>query len=209
MAHYDFDGLPEADVVPDRAGLNTLHLNGARVVVTNGRGALEFDGKSDHAVCGNAEVLRLAGPLTISLWIHPEEVNGNGYLVSKHGWNIYLGGDFVPRFETRSAADKEWDTLQATVALKKSEWAFVVAVFDTERKKLAIYVDGQLSAERERTDGGIGSVQGYPLELGHYCASKTQQFQGRLDEVRLYKRALSAKEIQDEFTKQGRTVVGK
>jgi hypothetical protein len=130
-------------------------------------------------------------------------------LISEHGWNLYRGPDSIPRFETRTAADKEWDTLPATAALKKNEWAFVVAVFDRENRKLAIFVDGRLSAERERSDGAIGSVQGYPLELGQYCASKTQQFQGRLDEVRLYNRALSAKEIQDEFTKQGKAVTGK
>jgi hypothetical protein len=186
-----------------------MQLTGARVVVEDGRGTLAFDGKTAHAVCGNAEALHLAGPLTISLWVRPDAVNGNGYLISKHGWNIYLGSDSVPRFETRTAADKDWDTLPATVPVKKDEWTFVAAVFDRERKKLAIFVDGTLSVERERTDGGIGAVRGYPLELGHYCASKTQQFKGRLDEVRLYSRVLSAKEIQEEFAKQRKAVTGK
>jgi len=209
VAHYDFDGVAESNVVPDRAGRNTMQLKGAQVVVEYGRGALAFDGKTAHAVCGNAEALRLAGPLTISLWVRPDAVNGNGYLISKHGWNIYLGPDSVPRFETRTAADKDWDTLPATVALKKDEWTFVTAVFDREQKKLAIFVDGKLSAERERTDGGIGAVLGYPLELGHYCASKTQQFKGRLDDVRIYSRALTPREIAENFATQGKAVAGK
>lgn len=209
VAHYDFDGVADPNAVPDRAGRSPMLLSGARVVTQNGRGSLEFDGKTAHAVCGNAEALRQAGPLTISFWVRPEGVNGNGYLISKHGWNVYLGGDFVPRFETRTALDKEWDTLAAKAALKKEEWAFVAAVFDKEKKKVAIYVDGELSAERERADGAIGVVLGYPLELGHYCASKTQQFKGRLDEVRLYNRALSAREIEAEFKEQGKAVTGK
>ena len=133
----------------------------------------------------------------------------NGYLLSKQGWNIYLGPDRVPRFETRNAADNAWETLPAAGALKTDEWSFVAAVFDKEKKKVAVYVNGKLSADRERNDGAIGAVLGYPLELGHYCASKTQNFKGRLDEVRIYNRALSPDEIQTEFAKQGKVVAGK
>jgi TolB protein len=208
VAHYDFENVadPEREVA-DRAGRSPLRLAGARVVVEQGRGALELDGKTAHAVCGNAESLRLAGPLTISLWVRPAGVSGNGYLVSKHGWNIYLGGDFVPRFETRSALDKDWDTLAGKLPLKKDKWSFVAAVFDKEQKKLSLYVNGQLAAERDRTDGAIGSVVVYPLELGHYCGSKTQQFKGRMDEVRLYNRALSGPEIAAEFEQQRLAVI--
>ena len=185
-----------------------MRLAGARAVVEQGRGALDLDGKTAHAVCGNADVVRLAGPLTISLWVRPEGVNGNGYLVSKYGWNIYLGGDFIPRFETRSALDKEWETLSGNAALKKETWSYVAAVFDKEKKKLSLYVNGQLAAERDRGDGAIGAVSAYPLEIGHYCASKSQQFKGRLDEVRLYNRALSRQEIAVEFEQQSPTVKG-
>ncbi|HEY2253113.1 MAG TPA: LamG-like jellyroll fold domain-containing protein, partial [Planctomycetaceae bacterium] len=210
VAHYDFENVAAPDqVVADRAGRSPLRLAGARVVVEQGRGALEFDGKRAHAVCGNAEAVRLAGPLTISLWVRPEGVNGNGYLVSKHGWNIYLGGDFVPRFETRSALDKEWDTLAGKTALKKESWSFVAAVFDNEKKNISLYVNGELAAERGRADGAIGGVMSYPLELGHYCASKTQQYKGRLDEIRLYNRALSPHEIAAEFKVQGLQVIGR
>ena len=210
VAHYNFEKAGSADrTVADRAGRSTMHLAGAQVVVMNGRGALHFDGKTAHAVCGNPEALRLSGPLTISFWVWPEGVNGNGYLISKHGWNIYLGGDFVPRFETRTALDKDWDTLAGKSALQKHEWSFVTAVFDKENQKVALYVNGERSAERDRKDGGIGAAQAYPLEIGHYCASKTQQFQGRLDEIRIYKRALPAEEIRAEFERQTQDVVGK
>jgi TolB protein len=209
VAHYDFENAADAErEVDDRAGRSPLRLAGARVVVEQGRGALEFDGKTAHAVCGNAQALRLAGPLTISLWVRPAGVGGNGYVISKHGWNIYLGGDLVPRFETRSALDKDWDTLAGKTPLKKESWSFVAAVFDKENKKLLLYVDGQLAAESDRTDGAIGSVIAYPVELGHYCASKTQQFKGRLDEVRLYNRALSQGDIVKEYEQQGPLVKG-
>jgi TolB protein len=208
VAHYDFEGAGTMES-RDRAGRNHLLLSGARVVREGERGALEFDGRTAFATAGNGLRLHLAGPLTISLWVRPEGVNGNGYLVSKHGWNIYLGSDLIPRFETRTAADNAWHTLPAKAPLRRDEWAFVVAVFDRDAKKLRVYVDGQLSAEQERTDGAIGSVAGHSLELGHYVASRTQQFQGRLDEVRLYNKALSAEDIAREYATQRKLVTGR
>ena len=65
-----------------------------------------------------------------------------------------------------------------------------------------MFIDGKLTAERARTDGALGGVAGYPLEIGHYTASRTQNFRGRIDELRLYNRALSVEEVQQEFERQ-------
>ena len=209
VAHYDFDGQPaDASLVRDLAGRSTMQLAGARLRTSGDRGALELDGRSAHAVCGNADGVRLAGPLTLSLWVRPTAGGGNGYAVSKHGWNVYLGADLVPRFETRTARDDQWDTLAAAAPLPKDRWSFVAAVFDTHRQKLTLYVDGKPSAERGRSDGAIGAVSAFPLELGRYCASRSQPFGGALDEVRLYNRALPPEEILTEFQRQQPLVLG-
>lgn len=210
VAHFDFDDAgPDDKVVRDRTGKFRLELQGAKVVKEAGRGALVFDGQDDFATAGNAEPLRLSGPMTLSLWVRSDGVDGNDYLISKHGWNIYMASDRVPRFETRSAADDAWDTLSAAQPVKESEWVHVVATFDPQRKKIAIYLDGKLSAERDRTDGQIGSAAGYPLDLGHYVTTKSQQFRGRMDEVRVYNRPLSADEIAKEYRSQYRQVTGR
>ena len=211
VLHYSFDGLTaDSQKVLDQARRHTLELEGARVVATHGPqfGALVLDGASAFASAGNAVDLRMKGPLTISLWVKPDPGQGNGYLVSKHGWNIYLGGDQIPRFETRSAGDKAWDTLAAKQPLPAGEWTYVAAVFDPQSAKLSIYLNGQLSAESVRTDGAIGAAEGLPLVLGHYVATKTQPFRGQLDEIRLDRRALSAGQIEEAFQAQRPLVVG-
>lgn len=210
VLHYSFDDEPnDAPTVRDRAGRHPLQLAGAKLVATSSQktGALAFDGKMSSASAGNATDLRLTGPLTISLWVRPEAINGNGYLVSKHGWNIYLGTDAIPRFETRTAADNAWDTLAAKQPLPSKAWSFVAVVFDPHAKHKRIYLDGKLSAESPRSDGAIGAVAGYPLEFGHYVATKSQQFFGQVDEVRLFQRALSADQIRQEFDRQRKLVL--
>ncbi len=208
VAHYDFDQPVTDNVVRDLVSRHHLRLFGAEIKGPRGHGALSFDGKDDYAVAGNGAQLRIGGPLTISFWVRPDKVAGNGYLISKYGWNVYIASDRRPRFETRTAKNRAWDTLPAATALKPNAWSFITAVFDDESKTLSIYLDGKLSAERARTDGGIGATAAYPLQLGTYTASKTQHFRGQLDEIRIYRNALNRDDIAKEYEIQKQKVVG-
>lgn len=211
ILHYSFDDTARDSLkVTDLARRHTLDLQGARLTPTHGSqfNALTLDGASSFASAGNAVDLRMKGPFTISLWVNPEPGKGNGYLVSKHGWNIYLGSDLIPRFETRTAADQAWDTLSAKQPLPAGSWSFLACVFDPGAAKLRIYINGELSAESPRTDGAIGSVESFPLVFGHYVATRTQAFQGQLDEIRLDRRALSAADLEDALKTQRTLVLG-
>ena len=207
VLRYDFESLTDGKV-RDLAGRSHAELlGGAKIVTENGRSSVELDGKEAYLACGNAEAVRLAGPLTLSLWVRPAAFAGNGYLLSKHGWNIYVGADGRPRFETRSAADSAWDTLESSAAFKPGQWSQVVAVFDPQTKVVSIYVDGKKSGERARTDGAVGAVAGHPLNLGHYTPTRSQKFSGRIDEVRIMKHVMPAEEIASEFETQSRQVI--
>lgn len=205
--HYSFDRETETEKqVVDLAGRNHGQLVDAKIVRDGPRGRLSFDGLNSYVHCGNGELLRINGALTISVWVRPTTFSGNHYLVSKQGWNIYLGATGTPHFETRSAKDDAWDTLPATSTLKAGEWSNVVAVFDPAAKKLLLYVNGKLSSEKSRVDGGIGGTAGYPLELGHYNLSKTQKYAGQMDELRIWRRAFSADDVSSEYTRQAELV---
>lgn len=203
VLYYTFDRESDStNQVIDLSGRNHAQLVDAKIDHDGAQGRLTFDGAKSHAVCGNGETLRIPGALTISLWVRPTSFSGNHYLVSKHGWNLYLGSSGIPHFETRSAKDETWDTLPGGTALKVGEWSQVVAVFDPAAKTLTVYINGQRSTEKPRLDGGIGSALGHPLELGHYNLSKSQKYHGQMDEVRILRKALSAAEIAREFDRQ-------
>jgi len=210
VAHYSFDNaLPKTMTVRDEAGRNHLELFGARVVTEGSRGWLNLDGEDDYALAGNAAQLRIGGPRTLSLWVNPESSVGNGYLLSKYGWNIYVSSDGRPRFETRTADNTAWDTLAAADAITPETWTMVSAVFDPKTDKLAIYANGRLSAQRKRVDGELGASGSHPLQIGHYTASQTQRYRGRLDEIRIYDEALSDARIAEEYEVQAKLVIGK
>jgi len=212
VAHYNFDQEPSISdgnptIIRDQSGRNHMQLFDAQVTNDGTGGALLLDGEKSYAVCGNGARLRIGGPLTVSLWINPSQARGNGYLISKQGWNVYVGSDLKPRFETRSAKNTAWDTLPAGDPLPLGQWSFLTVVFNPEIKKLQIYLNGHLTAEKAREDGALGSVASHPLHIGTYCVSKTQNFQGHLDEIRIYRKALSAAEIAQAFRDQSPLVV--
>ncbi|MFN0199237.1 MAG: LamG-like jellyroll fold domain-containing protein [Planctomycetaceae bacterium] len=201
VAYYSFDRMIDGNLIRDQIGRNHMSVFDAKVVEHNGQNALEFDGEKTYGVCGNGADLRLGGPMTLSFWVRPTSDVGNGYIVSKFAWNVYLGQG-VPNFETRDAANSNWDTLRGTSAIAQQQWSHIAVVFDKEAGKLRMYVNGQLASEKERTDGELGNYAGSPLEIGHYVASRSQKFKGQLDEFRIYRVALSAEKIAEEFQKQ-------
>ncbi len=106
VAHFTFDEEPvasnKAKTTRDAAGKTRFDLEGARVVGKAGRGTLSFGGDPAFANAAPLDPFHLSGPLTISVWVRPDMLAANGYVLSKHGWNIYIGTDLMPRFETRT-----------------------------------------------------------------------------------------------------------
>ncbi|HID07657.1 MAG TPA: hypothetical protein EYP10_10995, partial [Armatimonadetes bacterium] len=140
------------------------------------------------------ESLRVSKALTIAVWVRVNRLRGNQYVVSKRGWNIYIGADGLARFETRDATNSRWDTLPAKHRIRAGEWVFITAVHNPKVKRLEIYVNGILSNTKPRADGRIGGVWRSKLLLGMY-ASRTQFLDGLIAELRIYKRALTEQEI--------------
>lgn len=198
VSHFDFDEGDGPKLV-DRVGPNHGTVVGAKWV-KHGKGtALRFDGKSDHVTFPMHSSLSLAGSLTISVWIKLEESASNHYVVSKHGWNIYIGPDRVPRFETRTAASSEWDTLSAAQPIPARTWSHIAAVFDPKAQEMRLHLGGKLSSKKTRLDGAIGAVASYPLVLGRYGPSASQYLAGEMDELRIFARALLAEDIARQF----------
>jgi TolB protein len=201
VAYYSFDELIDGNMIRDQIGRNHMSIFNAKLVDYNRHSALEFDGGQSYAVCGNGADLRLEGPMSLSFWVNPGSDSGNGYIVSKYAWNVYLGQG-VPNFETRDANNANWDTLSGTSPLTLNHWSCVAVVFDKDAGKLRLFLNGKLMCEKDRTDGALGNFAGSPLEIGHYVASRTQKFKGLLDELRIYRVALPAERIAEEFQRQ-------
>jgi hypothetical protein len=72
-------------------------------------------------------------------------------------------------------------------------WTHVAAVIDSDGG--TIYVDGEPETTLEGFSGEFDAIDGGELALGAFGLSGSEYFNGRIDEVTLYDRALSDAEV--------------
>jgi hypothetical protein len=191
-AHYDFsDYDPATGSVPDKSGNGfDLAAVGQHATVTEGiagKGVM-LDGGYFQAK-GNP--LAGADLFTVSLWFKTAEPLNNYKLAAAAVWS---GGNNATHYSEFWADNQEgslrgepgWERHAVFV---KGEWNHLVVSYDGEHVRE--YINGKQSTEIQGTGRLVG--KGVPMLLGAWMGF---QFNGALDEVRIYRRALSAKEIQ-------------
>ena len=183
-------------------GSFALSLLSLLLITTQGHAAdvtLAFDGRDDGVLVNDAASLDLTTAMTIELWVlrtqrmsgwHcpllKERVNGLVYSLCANSDTdqpatvVHIDGD-------RNLAGGSW--------LRRYRWTHLAATYDGSTQRL--YVDGNEVAKQPLS----GSIQtsDQPLYLGGNPILD-EFFRGRIDEVRIYNRALSADEIRTDMT---------
>jgi len=154
-----------------------------------------FDGVDDYVDAGNGASLRdtLLG-ITVEAWIYPTNYTGHTsnqwVIVSKFtyptlGWWFHLrnGGDV--NFNTLDGA-VHYTVTSVTIPL--NQWSHVVGWSNGITNK--IYINGI-----ERASAASGTLTASNANLRIAATTTDYIFQGTIDEVRIFNRALSATEI--------------
>jgi len=207
VLHYDFDRSYGTKVI-DACGLgNDGKVRGARWSALGRRkGAFWFDGTDDYIETPDNESLRADGELTLSVCIFREpgegmqtgvfeqvlskaDVAGADYRIAISA-NHTLGAILRHQKEGEQPIRLDADPAKRKVGVKR--WVHVVLVYDG--RVAHTYIDGK----KDKTivaPGGIGATNA-PLNIGR-CGNGSWQygFTGRLDDVLVWKRALSEAEI--------------
>lgn len=195
--YWKFDDGGETTTA-DSSGNNDAGILMNEPVQIDGKSgkALSFDGMNDYVDAGNAANLDLTNDITISFWFNPampsmlfaenagliEKWAGNtGYMVTtkKAGGLYFYDGP---------------DALESTRrSFNAGTWYNIIAVIDrSETGKKTLYIDG---AKDNSKAVSVPTTNTKHLEIGRYAGSPTY-FNGAIDEIRVYNRALNMKEIQ-------------
>lgn len=200
VAAYSFDE-DKGEVAGDSVGGHDASISGAKWTPGRFGPALKFNWReSDHATVPSSPELELTGPFTIDAWVRPDESRTFATIALKEaegklGYILEAGGNNpgVPAGFIFTGSELE-DLVSAAEELPIHTWSNLALTFDGEDMRL--YVDGALvgTAAADAPRGGSGELQ-----IG-------EGFTGKIDELRIYDRALDAKEIQaDETTPIGTT----
>jgi hypothetical protein len=167
--------------------------------------ALSFDGSSSYVDLGNPTLLQITGSTTWSAWVkataNPAD---DGQIIAKSnsstGWQLKTSTGTGPQTfgVTVSASSNSRAQRYSNTVRLLNVWYHVAGVYNATTRTLNIYVNGVLDngvltgtvpASQANSSAGvnIGRRSG-----GYY-------FNGVIDEVRIYNRALSAAEIQSDM----------
>jgi hypothetical protein len=209
IAFYNFN-----DTLLDQSGngLSGTAYGGAYCSELGGNKSYYFNGNGDYIKVRNSPLLNPTNAVTISLWVKPIDYVGIGteVLVEKpytsHTSPYYqylLGitgsyGSYPYNFTLNVSINGAYCGINTgSNTWIQGNWYHVVGLFDGNAMKL--YVNGEL---RKSLDSP-GSIPSYNTDLfmGKH-ANLSNSTEVTLDNVRIYRRALSEKEIQELYTKE-------
>ncbi len=161
--------------------------------------ALQFDGTDDWVTIPDAADLHLTGDMSLALWVNPARLETNAWilLVGK-GDSSSPAREFELWIEpvTGQLVFKQGDNtgqqinLYSSQALPLNRWTHVLVT--VQGNVVRLFLNGSLDATGTRV--GAPLATSWPVTLGH--RNNYAYFQGAIDEVRLYGRAISNFEIQ-------------
>lgn len=190
----------KGEIVKDVWGKNDGEFRGNPKMVEGKIGeALKFNGSSDYVMIKKDQSLNITDAITVEAWVNLDSVSGAKQIATM--WTSSAG--YQPWFENSTFMlrlnngtgnfDAKYSGLSAKV------WYHVAGTWDGNT--IRAYVNG-----KEGVPVGMNGKINIPdtnLNIGSYNNGAGEFFGGVIDEVRIYNRALSKDEINQNLIAQG------
>jgi hypothetical protein len=173
----------------------------------NSNSAYQFNGANGYINIGNT--VKPNFPITVSIWVNSlssggfvfrnDDINSSAYY---RGIGVGIGGDgtvqgFIGNGYASGSTRRQLVTNDSVIGLSK--WQLVCIVFKNNND-IAIYING---IKKSGTWYGTATGMSYSSANGILGHHESYYFEGILDDIRVYNRALSSDEIQSLFTENG------
>jgi hypothetical protein len=167
--------------------------------------ALEFDGVDNYLKVSDDITLHLDSEesMTFEFWIKTNgsgeeraifhkysSLNPNPYYLLTITDNGKFKGQIRDSYELYS-------NLTSTSTINDGKWHYITFEIDRVSDKLTVYIDGNFDNMTDDLTIGTSTNNG-DLLIGR-AASNDRYFNGSLDEIRIYDRTLSVREIEDHY----------
>jgi hypothetical protein len=168
--------------------------------------AFSFDGADDYVEVSNAASLNFTSALTIEAWINPRSFSHRypaivkksgikGGSSTRYGYSLEFNNQTPQVVLWLYIGDNWFSSPPATVPVGTDTWSHVVATYDGAY--IRMYLNGFEIGSGTHQPGSI-TPSDNPLNIGRDPANPgdpDRYFDGLIDEVRIYNRALTAGEI--------------
>ncbi|MFL2480864.1 MAG: LamG-like jellyroll fold domain-containing protein [Verrucomicrobiales bacterium] len=162
-------------------------------------GAVYLNGSQSIEITGDENTFDFAGEsFTVSAWYTAEAINKSWQcLVAKgegNGWRLHRrGGDNPPEMTfTGGNGDVDRHNVAMTVGGDPETWHHVAGVTDADTQEQILYLDGE---EVARKAGATLQDRSNPMRIGDNPDARNRNWQGKVDDVAVWGRALQPNEI--------------
>ncbi len=205
IAHFKFDETSGNTAVDSSGNGNHGSLVGGILWTADGAidGAIQFPVSNgiDRVTAGNFDLTGTG--VTLAAWIRQEGDLNDTLLIMKssgsnsanQSWGLTADDDGNVNFLIKAGG--VWFQLQLSNAIATNKWYHVAGTYDGAT--LRIYINGKLSTSAAHPVGGAVATQsGQTVSLGE-ATDGDKEFEGKLDDARIYDSAISAVEIAKLF----------
>ena len=198
VAAYSFNE-GTGTTVADASGTGNVGTIGTATWSTLGKNgsALSFNGTTARVTVPDSPTLRLTGAMTLEAWVFPTAVTSIWRdVIFKGEDNYYLMATAtnLSRPVAGGIFSGSYGEAFGTSALPANTWTHLAATYDGAT--LRLYVNGVQVGSKAQT--GTLATSSNPLNIGG-DTFYNQYFDGRIDDIRIYNRALAPTEIQTDM----------
>ena len=200
----------DGDTVEDVFGKNDGTIEGDPKIAEGKVGdALDFDGVDDYVDCGDDTSLDLSGDtITLEAWVKPNShdagVMGKCYVGPEDTYLLGIRPDKSIWFGIRTSSWKPSTGDGTPVPL--NQWNHIAGVYNGSQ--MIRYLNGVETGTVDVQSGDINIVNKV-LTIGDFGKDRGFYFDGIIDEVRIYSRALNEDEVNQNMDAEGMAVVAK
>ncbi|MDD4531703.1 MAG: prepilin-type N-terminal cleavage/methylation domain-containing protein [Candidatus Pacebacteria bacterium] len=168
---------------------------------------VQLDGTGDYLHMNDSDSLDMTSALTIEAWVKPVAFADASleYIFYKFNsadvsYNLAYGLNFLwsdSRYELRCYTTAGTKNLASRTYLSTGKWLHLVATYDSSLPKTVLYLNG--NADNSSTTAITGTIL---ASTGHSLigwGNPSPYLNGYVDEVRLYKSAVSVSQVQENY----------
>ena len=191
VAHYAFEN-DTAD--SSGSGLNGTAIGDPTFAAGVEGMALDLNG-NDYLDCGGVAEFSFSDAMTVSTWVNIRSHTAAWMAIVAKGenaWRLGVNNTTTGIHYAFSGGGRGWQAANTATELAFDEWYHVAATYDTTVGAI-VYINGVPDASNPDI-GGI-DINQFSMLIGENPEATGRLFDGMLDEIMLYNRALSEAEI--------------
>jgi len=197
VSYWKFDE-GGGNIAHDSAGGNDATLYGPTWATGIVGGALSFDGCDDYVYAGMAASSQFVDgdSFTLAAWVRTVADGTRKPVICRYRFGMEVSADEAAQIYIACLPNISWAWCESPTPLNEGEWSHLAGIYDDlgTTQNLKIYVNGEV----ENTLSTTALDNSYPLTplyVGRTSHLHGLYFNGQMDDVRIYDRALAEAEV--------------